>query len=106
MNLFKNKTGIYLWHNTGEEYVGSGLYLSNILSRYFYTSYLSQPRRITRSILKYGHSNSSLVILEICGDTSTFRTPKNKRTYLEQYFIDLYKPSLNINPTAGSSLNF
>jgi len=110
INLFKNKTGIYLWHNkiTGEEYVGSGLDLSQILSRYFYTSYLFKPRRITRSILKYGHSNFSLVILEICGDTSTFRIPKNKTTYLsrEQFYIDLYKPSLNINPTAGFSLNF
>lgn len=46
------------------------------------------------------------MILEICGDTSIFRIPKNKRTYLEQFYIDLYKPSLNINPTAGSSLNF
>jgi len=48
------------------------------------------------------------VILEICGDTSTFRIPKIKRTYLsrEQFYIDLYKPSLNINATAGSSLNF
>jgi len=110
MNLFKNKTGIYLWHNkiTGDQYVGSGLDLSKMLSRYYYPSYLNKRRRITRSIFKYGHSHFSLVILEICGDTSTFGLPENKRTYLsrEQFYIDLYKPNLNIHPTAGSSLNF
>ena len=64
--LFKGKTGIYLWHNnvTGDQYVGTGLDLSIMLARYFFPSYLTCNRRITRSILKYGHISFTVIILE------------------------------------------
>lgn len=104
--LFKGKTGIYLWHNniTGDQYIGSGLDLSIMLSRYYFPSYLISPRHITRSILKYGHSAFSVVVLEVCGDTLNMK--KEKYIPREQFYINLYKPTLNMNPIAGSSLGF
>jgi len=103
---FRNVTGIYLWHNkvTGEQYTGSGYNLSVRLADYYYPSNLLSNKKITRAIMKYGHSNFSLVILEVCGSKGSV----SKETYLarEQFYIDLFKPALNINPIAGSSLGF
>lgn len=103
---FKNKSGIYLIHNNvnGKQYVGSGMDLSKRLATYYFPSRLSDNRYISNSILKYGHSNFSVVILYILGNTGlhTKMNILNK----EQYHIDLYKPVLNLNPTAGSSMGF
>ena len=104
-SLHKNVTGIYLWHNlvNGKQYVGSGYNLSARLSQYYYPSHLLSNRHISNSILKYGHNNFCLIILELCGQTGTI----SKTDYLarEQYYIDLYKPELNINPK-DSTLGF
>ena len=66
-SLHKNVTGIYLWHNlvNGKQYVGSGYKLSARLAQYYYPSHLFSNRHISNSILKYGHNNFSLIILEI-----------------------------------------
>jgi hypothetical protein len=102
----KNKSGIYLIHNdiNGKQYIGSGMDLSKRLATYYFPSRLSDNRYISNSILKYGHSNFSVVILDILGSTGL--QTKLDIINKEQYYIDLYKPVLNLNPTAGSSMGF
>jgi group I intron endonuclease len=88
----------------GKEYIGSGLDLGLRLATYYFPSRFNDNRHISRSTLKYGHKIFSLVILCVLGDKDT----QSKVTILnaEQKYIDLYKPALNINPVAGSSLVF
>ena len=102
---YKNVSGIYLLHNSvnGKQYIGSGYNLSRRLSTYYYSSRLIDKRHISNSILKYGHDNFSVVILEIFNKDSIIKTNLIKK---EQYYINLYKPILNINTIAGSSLGF
>lgn len=106
LNTFKRKSGIYLIHNNinGKQYIGSAFDLRIRLATYYFPSRLMDKRHITNSILKYGHVNFSLVILQVLGDTNT----QNKETILrtEQKLIDLYKPALNINRLAHSTLGF
>jgi group I intron endonuclease len=103
---YKNVSDIYLLHNSvnGKQYIGSGYDLSLRLSSYYYPSKLIDKRYISNSILKYGHDNFSVVILDILG-YKNFVT-KTNLIKKEQYFIDLYKPDLNINAIAGSILGF
>ncbi len=102
---YKNVSGIYLLHNSvnGKQYIGSGYNLSRRLSTYYYSSRLIDKRHISNSILKYGHDNFSVVILEIFNKDSIIKTNLIKK---EQYYINLYKPILNINTIVGSSLGF
>ena len=103
---YKNVSGIYLLHNSinGKQYIGSGYNLSVRLSSYYYPSKLLDRRHISNSILKYGHDNFSIVILDILGfKDSIVKVDLIKK---EQYYIDLYKPALNINTIAGSTLGF
>ncbi|CAO3668110.1 unnamed protein product [Rhizopus microsporus] len=53
--------------------------------------------------MKYGHNNFTVLILELVEMSDHI---KNDLLNREQYYIDLLKPVLNINPTAGSSLGF
>jgi hypothetical protein len=103
---YKNKSGIYLIHNNvnGKQYVGSGMNLGKRLATYYFPSRLVDNRYISNSILKYGHGNFPVVILYILGDTGT--STKVSVIRKEQQYINLYKPILNLNPTAGSSLGF
>lgn len=109
---YNNKSGIYLIHNdiNGKEYVGSGIDLKRRLATYYFPSRLIDNRYISNSIMKYGHSNFTVVILHILGDTSSsgavYSATKENLINKEQEYIDLYKPVLNINPTAGSSMGF
>jgi len=102
----RNISGVYLFHNlvNGKQYVGSGVGLSTRLSNYFHLSKLVDQRHISNSILKYGHDNFSVVILEMTGSKGS--VSKSEILSREQYYIDLYKPIMNINPIAGSSLGF
>ncbi len=50
------------------------------------------------AILKYGHSNFSLEILEYCDQSDLIKR--------EQYYFDSLKPEYNILKTAGSLLGF
>lgn len=87
----KNMTGIYFWYNNinGKAYVGSTDNLSRRLSAYYYLSrLLSLDNLINWAVLKYGHYNFSLVILEELGSS---KTVSNEDLLLrEQYYIDLY----------------
>lgn len=101
----KNKSGIYLIHNlvNGKQYVGSSKNLNQRLSSYYSLSKLLDNRYISRSIMKYGHDNFSVLILEFVESNENIKKDLLDR---EQYYLDLLKPALNINPTAGSSLGY
>lgn len=98
----KGKPGIYLWYNklTGGFYVGSAKDLTNRLLRYYRPSELARSKGslIHRSLLKNGHSNFCLIILETCLIENL--------TEREQYYFDLLKPVYNILKFASSSLGF
>lgn len=93
----KNKSGIYRWNNliTGKSYIGSSICLGKRFT-YFYCNKNIRPG-IYNAILKYGHSNFSLDILEYCKELVIKR---------EQYYIDLLKPEYNICKYAGSCLGY
>lgn len=99
-------SGIYLIHNeiNGKQYIGSAYDLSKTIANYYFPSRLIDKRYISNSILKYGHNNFVLVILEILGKSEL--QSKSNIISKEQYYIDLYMPKLNLNPVAGSSLGF
>ena len=69
----KDKSGIYMFKNltNGKQYIGSAVDLSNRLSFDFscksMKNYLKNSQSyIYNAILKHGHSNFSLIILEYC----------------------------------------
>jgi len=103
---YRNKSGIYLLHNNvnGKQYVGSGMNLVKRLATYYFPSRLADNRYISNSILKYGHDNFSVIILDVLGNTGSYT--KINIISKEQQYINLYKPILNLNPTAGSSMGF
>lgn len=105
LSEFSNKSGIYLLHNlvNGKQYVGSTIDLRRRLYAYYSPSKLIDGRYISNSILKYGHNNFTVLIVEIIEPSDNIKTDLLNR---EQYYIDLLKPVLNLNPTAGSSLGF
>lgn len=88
----KDLAGIYYWYNNinGKAYVGSTENLSKRLAAYFYPSrLLNLNNLINRAILKYGHYNFSLVILETLDPS---KDVSNEDLLLrEQYYIDLYE---------------
>ena len=99
------KSGIYRWTNliSGKTYIGSSSNLAKRFSGYFSTIFLTRESLKTKSLiysalLKYGHSNFKLDILEYCD-------PK-ELLVREQYYLNLYSPEYNILKTAGSNLGF
>lgn len=95
------KAGIYRWTNklNGKSYIGSSVNLSNRLKQYYGKRLLKcqHVSLIYQALLKYGHSNFTLEILEYCKSTVDVIVK-------EQYYIDLFKPEYNICKTAGSPL--
>jgi group I intron endonuclease len=84
-----------------KSYVGSSINLSTRLRTYY--SYISINKKLKKAsskiysaILKYGHSNFSLDILEYCDKSILIER--------EQYYLDLLKPEYNILKTANSRL--
>lgn len=57
-----------------------------------------EKRPICNALLKYGHSNFTLEILEYC--------PISKLIEREQYYLDLLKPEYNIATIAYSTLGY
>jgi len=98
-----NKSGIYRWNNTitNKSYVGSSKNLGSRLSVYYSRkSMLAKVKTRTSiiysALLKHGHDNFSLDILEYCEiDLLVER---------EQYYLDLLKPNYNILMAANSRL--
>jgi group I intron endonuclease len=72
--------------------------LSNTFTIYYSLGSLKQVKGsiiIYRALLKYGHSNFSLNILEYC--------EKDVLIEREQYYIDLIKPEYNIKVVSYKS---
>ena len=97
-----NKSGIYRWVNniSKNTYVGSAINLSKRLNRYYHKSELTKKnaRPINQALLKYGHSNFSLEILEYCS--------KDNLLERENYYLDTLKPEYNILKYAYSMLGY
>lgn len=100
--LLENKdcSGIYLFtnKNTGKQFIGSAVNLRNRFTQYYSIKYLERyfSMRINRALLKYGHENFTLTILEYCLPEKCLKR--------KDYYIDLLKPEYNILPKAGSRL--
>jgi group I intron endonuclease len=81
----------------GKSYIGSSVNLARRFSEYFSDRSLEKKNMaIYKALLKYGYSNFSFEILKYC-------EPSECILY-EQDYMDLYNPSYNISPTAGSRL--
>jgi group I intron endonuclease len=97
----RNKSGIYSWvhKETNRRYVGSSVNLGKRFSEYYNYNHLSSKNMvICKALLKYGYSAFRLEILEFC--------PMEELLNREQYYMDNYKPELNILKVAGSTLGF
>src|SRR5438046_4391873 len=97
----ENKSGVYRWVNkiNGKSYVGSSTSLSKRILFYYFLSSLRRKVKgsiiIHRALLKYGHSNFSLDIIEYC--------EPNELISREQYYINLLKPEYNILKKKGTN---
>jgi group I intron endonuclease len=97
----KEQGGVYRWVNNlnGKTYVGSGLNLTKRLRSYYNDKeLLRNPRPIHHALLKYGHNNFTLEILEYC--------PQDKLLEREQFYFDVLLPEYNILNHAYSLLGF
>jgi group I intron endonuclease len=100
---YKEYKGIYLLYNkvNNKYYIGSGKNLSRRLSNYYFLSKLNDNRYISNSINHYGHNNFSVFILEVYPSNSDINILER-----EQYYINKFKPKLNILDIPGNSLGF
>ena len=97
----KGKSGIYRRVNNinNKTYIGSGVNLTKRLRSYYNKKELNKnPRPIQDALVKYGHKNFTLDILEYC--------PETKLLEREQYYLDLLIPDYNILKYAYSLLGF
>jgi group I intron endonuclease len=92
-----------MWRNliNGKCYIGSSVNLYNRLSLYysklFMENYLKNSKSyIYNALLKHGHENLSLTILEYCD--------KEKCIEREDFFLSSFPHEYNILAKAGSSL--
>ena len=99
----QNKAGIYILKNTinGKQYIGSAIDLSNRLSSYYSTTYMEDALKrgrshIYRALLKNGHSNFSVTILEYCEPEQCIQR--------EDYYLCSLPHEYNILTKAGSWL--
>lgn len=101
----KGKSGVYRWTNklNGNTYVGSAIDLRKRFYHYYSLKlmelYLKKRNSsIYRALIKYGHSNFSLEILEYCEPSQVIER--------EQFYIDSLSPTYNILNIAGSKFGF
>jgi len=95
------QSGIYRWVNNvnNKTFVGSGKDLKIRLACYYKLDMLKREKRpIHRALLKYGHENFTLEIIECC--------PISELLVREQYYLDLLKPDYNVLEFAYSSLGY
>lgn len=96
--LLAGQAGIYMILNriNGTYYIGSSVNLADRMKRHINGS--SSNAHLQGAFKKYGISNFSLIILDICAPI------KAVLLSLEQLAFDLYKPAYNFLDVAGSSL--
>jgi group I intron endonuclease len=107
----KNRTIIYQWFNliNSKIYIGSAWNGSLRLLSYWTPSVLNKNFPIYNSIIKYGHNNFFLAILEDLGPTGS--VSKLEMLQREQYYLDIIFNNdsylkLNLSPSAGTTLGF
>lgn len=81
--------------------MGSAVDLAKRLRQYHSPGFLNKERlrsrrMVYKALLKYGHSNFKLEILEYCSQEDLIKR--------EQYYLDMLQPTYNIRKLAGSSL--
>jgi len=89
---FAGGSGVWINQVNGKSYVGSSVNLGYRLKQYYSVSYLNRNKSvssISRALVKYGHSNFKLEILEYCEPNRLIILER------EQYYIDLLKPEYN-----------
>nr|UYL26207.1 GIY-YIG endonuclease [Cordyceps militaris] len=100
----KDRTGVYLFVNNinGHSYVGSSVHLAARMKNYLNKAFLKNKQNsnmpITRALLKYGHSNFSLFILEF--------VDLNMLTIRETFYITSILPYYNVLKQGFSSLGY
>lgn len=99
------KPGIYCFTNkiNGKRYVGSGVDLKKRIKNYYSLNLMQTKIKLGQSaiysaILKYGHSNFKLEILEYCERYVVIDR--------EGHYFNLLKPEYNLLPIAGSWLGY
>lgn len=98
LKYIKGKSGIYMWTNklNGKKYVGSSVDLRRRVLEYYNVNRMLNEKRmpINVALLKYGYTNFSFTILEICDKDSLMSR--------EKHFFEVYSPEYNILKTPGS----
>lgn len=98
-NVAKNISGVYIFTaKDGSTYVGSSTSLYARVISYFMPSILNKAdRRVLRYFRKYGFTTITLT-LHVLNDNSSMTSLQ-----LEQYFLDIMKPNLNVDLFATST---
>lgn len=98
LSYVKGKSGIYMWTNklNGKKYVGSSVALTRRLLEYYNVNRILNEKSmpINVALLKYGYTNFTLTILEICDKDSLMSR--------EKHFFEVYSPEYNILKIPGS----
>jgi len=98
LKYVKGKSGIYMWTNklNGKKYVGSSVAVSRRLFKYYNVNRILNEKSmpVNVALLKYGYTNFSLTILEICDKDSLMSR--------EKHFFEVYSPEYNILKTPRS----
>lgn len=101
LKVTKKQRGVYLWESLDgqQKYIGHSINLYNRISSYFMPSILkTKARRVLRYLNKHGFSKIILTIYIMDEKSSLEQVVE-----LEQYFIDILKPNLNVDLIASSS---
>lgn len=101
LEYVKGKTGIYMWTNklNDKKYIGSSVALKRRVLEYYNVNRLLNEKSMPINIafLKYGYTNFSFTILELCDKDSLMSGTR------EKHFFELYSPEYNILKTPGGS---
>ncbi len=100
----KEVPGVYVLKDmkTGAIYVGSSVNLYNRVLSYFMPSIINVGnRRVYRYFRTHGHDNLHLTLFTLDPDGKS--THFTDAIELEQYFIDLLQPDLNVDLVAGGN---
>jgi len=96
-----NESGVYMWKNSinNKCYIGSSENLRVRFIQYFNTNHLlsNTSMYIYRALLKHGHSNFSLTILEYC--------LPDKCLIREKHYWNLFNPEYNIAKEPGAPMS-
>lgn len=111
--LEEKASGIYTYRlklDRDRVYIGSALNLAQRFRqhRYRYSIYKGNNNKFYSLVRKYGWDNIEYGIIEKINLSCDSSILSNKKTLLsrEQFYLDKYSPSLNINKLAGSMLGY